>query len=131
MLTVGRSASGITTTFNPATGAAMFTSGTVNGQTTFEVQPEMLPRLKAGLDRVRVKYEEAQGLGTDLGAVLPPAWDEVTKQVTKNIAQLAQGGENSLFDHATSMIEWVDSFRTAVEQAIIDAERVDEANRMD
>ncbi|MDR7302853.1 hypothetical protein [Haloactinomyces albus] len=118
------------TPFNPVTGAAMITAGTVHGQTTFEVQPDMLPRLLSGLDRVRGKYREALRLSRNLSNIAPPAWDEVTKQVTRNITQRASGGPNSLEDTATGMIKWVDDFKAAVQQAITDTQRVDEANRM-
>lgn len=120
----------ITTPFNPVTGAAMLMGGTVHGQASFEVDPAMLPRLQAGLDRVRDKYAHAQELARDLSNVTPPAWDEVTKQVTKNITQRASGGENSLNETAQGMIEWVDGFKAAVEQAMKDYQHVDEANRM-
>ncbi|MBA8827032.1 hypothetical protein FHX42_004416 [Saccharopolyspora lacisalsi] len=123
-------AGAVLTPFNPATGSAMIMASTANGQSSFEVRPEMLPKLQAGLDRVRTKYEEAQRLSDGLSNVAPPAWDEVTKQVTRNITQRASGGENSLFDTAQGMIDWVDEFKAAVEQAITDYQRVDEANRM-
>ncbi|PRW64702.1 hypothetical protein CEP50_03920 [Actinopolyspora mortivallis] len=120
----------IMTPFNPVTGAAMITAGTVDGNQTFEVHPDMLPRLLAGLDRVRDEYAQAQQLAQRLSYVQPPAYDEVTKQITKSIAQRAQGGENSLFDTAEGMIKWIDDFKAAVQQAITDTERVEEANRM-
>lgn len=118
------------TPFNPVTGAAMLTVGTVHGQKTFEVQPDMLPKLLDGLDRVRGKYQNAQDLAVNLSNVQPPAWDDVTKHVTKGITQRAQGGENSLFDTAEGMIKWIDDFKTAVKQAIRDYENTDEDNRM-
>ncbi|WP_019854625.1 hypothetical protein [Actinopolyspora mortivallis] len=125
MLRLGK----IMTPFNPTTGAALITAATVDGQQTFEVHPDMLPRLLAGLERVREKYKNAQDLAVELTYIHPPAYDEVTAQITKQIAQRAQGGENSLFDTATGMIRWVDEFRAAVQQAITDTQRIDEANQ--
>ncbi|WP_245556159.1 hypothetical protein [Actinopolyspora mortivallis] len=54
----------------------------------------------------------------------------MTAQITRSIAQRAQGGENSLFDTAEGVIKWVDDFKAAVQQAITDTQRVEEANRM-
>ncbi|WP_019852671.1 hypothetical protein [Actinopolyspora mortivallis] len=109
--------------------AALITAGTVDGQQTFEVHPDMLPHLLAGLERVREKYREALDLARDLSRVRPPAYDEVTTQITKRIIQRAQGGENRLFDTAEGMIRWVDEFKAAVQQAITDTQRIDEANQ--
>ncbi|PRW64325.1 hypothetical protein [Actinopolyspora mortivallis] len=120
----------IMTPFNPVTGAALITAGTVDGQQTFEVQPDMLPKLLAGLERVRTKYEEAQNIAYDLASTVSPFGDDVTIETFREINKRAQGGENSLFDTSADMIKWIDDFKSAVEQAINDTERIDQANQV-
>lgn len=118
------------TPFNPVTGAAMIAAGTVNGHQTFEIQPDQLPKVLAGLDEVREKYRQAQEVAQQLSNVMPPFADDVTVEAFKKISQRAQGGEGSLFDTASGMIAWIDGFKAAVQKAIEDHQRIDEENRM-
>ncbi|MGW1682615.1 hypothetical protein [Saccharopolyspora sp. NPDC002376] len=118
------------TPFNAVTGAAMIAVGTATGRQTFEVQPDKLPTLLAGLDEVRAKYVEAQKVARQLSNVMPPFADDVTVAAFKKISERAQGGEGSLFDTATAMIAWIDGFQAAVQKAIEDHQRIDEENRM-
>ncbi|MGI8308495.1 hypothetical protein [Saccharopolyspora hattusasensis] len=118
------------TPFNPVTGAAMIAAGTVNGHQTFEIQPDQLPRVLAGLDEVRAKYVEAQRLARQLSNVTPPFADDVTVEAFKKISERAQGGEGCLFDTAQGMIDWIEGFKAAVQQAIEDHQRIDDDNRM-
>lgn len=118
------------TPFNLVTGAAMIAACTVNGHQTFEIQPDQLPRVLAGLDEVRAKYEHAQRLAQRLSNVTPPFADDVTVDAFRRISQRAQGGEGSLFDTAQGMIDWTDGFKAAVQKAIDDHQGIDEENRM-
>ncbi|PKW15906.1 hypothetical protein [Saccharopolyspora spinosa] len=120
----------VMTPFNPVTGAAMIAAGTVSGHQTFEIQPEQLPRVLAGLDEVRGKYVEAQRLAVQLSAVTPPFADDTTVAAFKKIRERAQGGEGCLYDTAQGMIDWVDGFKAAVQKAIEDHQRIDDENRM-
>jgi hypothetical protein len=118
------------TSFNPATGAAMIAAGTVNGHQTFHIQPDQLPRVLAGLDEVRAKYEYAQRMAAQLSNVTPPFGDDVTVAAFKKISERAQGGEGCLYDTAQGMIDWVNGFKATVQKAIEDHQRIDEENRM-
>ncbi|MER7009876.1 hypothetical protein ABT324_00410 [Saccharopolyspora sp. NPDC000359] len=118
------------TPFNPVTGAAMIAAGTVNGHQTFEIQPDQLPKVLAGLDEVRAKYVEAQKVARQLSNVIPPFADDVTVAAFKKINERAQGGEGCLYDTAQGMIDWIDGFKAAVQKAIEDHQRIDEENRM-
>lgn len=110
-------------------GNAVFglTDGAGNQQ-SFEVQPDKLPQLMAGLDEVRGHYEAAQLKARELSTTMPPFGDDTTVAVTKKICERAEGGEGSLTDTAQSMVDWVDGFKAAVQAAIQEHQRIDEEN---
>ncbi|MER7077652.1 hypothetical protein SAMN02982929_06939 [Saccharopolyspora kobensis] len=117
------------TFFHPATGAALIQAGTSFGNHTFHIRPDELPRVLAGLDKVRDAYVVAQDRATMLAQVVPPFADEVTMNAVARIRERARGGEGSLYDTARGLMDWVDEFKKAVQKAIVDHQRIDEENK--
>lgn len=119
------------TGFNPDNGRAVIGSdGAVNGHSKFEIDPDQLPQVRAGLDEVREKYLHAQEAAVQLSQVTPPFADNVTINVVRQISERAEGGDGNLYDTAEAMVQWVDEFQAAVDQAIADHRRIDDENRM-
>ncbi|MER5388543.1 hypothetical protein [Saccharopolyspora sp. NPDC002686] len=114
------------TSFHPLTGAALIESGAQ----TFHIQPDQLPRVLAGLDEVRAKYEDVYNAASRLSVTGPPFWDDATVNEIKRICQRARGGEGNLHDFARGLADWVLGFRDAVQRAIQDHQRIDEESSM-
>ncbi|RKT81963.1 hypothetical protein SAMN05421805_12675 [Saccharopolyspora antimicrobica] len=123
-------AEAVLTPFDPVSGAALIAVGTYAGAETFHIQPEQLPKVLAGLDEVRAKYEFARDKAAQLGNFPAPAVDDVTTRAVQKFCERASGAEGSLFTTAEALIAWVEAFEKAVQAAIRDHQRIDEDNRM-
>ncbi|MDA3648721.1 hypothetical protein LZ318_10440 [Saccharopolyspora indica] len=123
-------AEGVLTPFDLVSGAALIAVGTYAGTETFHIQPEQLPKVLAGLDEVRAKFEFARDQAMRLANFRAPADDDVTMSAAQKIRERAHGGEGSLFDTAEALIVWIEAFEKAVQAAIRDHQRIDEDNRM-
>lgn len=100
------------------------------GGKSFEIQPDQLPKVLAGLDEVRAKFAEAREGAAELANTAPPFTDDVTMNVAKRIAEQAGGADGSLVKTTEGMIKWVENFRDTVKKAIEDHQRIDDENRM-
>ncbi len=70
--------------------------GGVAQQASFSVDIEQIPRLVASYRDAQDKLREIRDLAGELRSIPPPGEDEVSKQLVKNLGEMAGDGEGCL-----------------------------------